>query len=43
MSRARIEIPDPSNERELELHTGLQTAQPKSQSRAFPLIGITPV
>jgi hypothetical protein len=43
MSRARIKFPDPSNERDPKLHTGLQTAQPKSQSRAFPLIGITSV
>jgi hypothetical protein len=34
---------DPSNNKEPELHTGLQAAQPKSQCRAFPLIGITPV
>jgi hypothetical protein len=30
------QIPDPSNNKEPELHTGLQAAQPKSQSCALP-------
>jgi hypothetical protein len=38
-----MKCPDPSNDKEPELHTALQTAQPKSQSqRALLLIGFTP-